>query len=182
MLDRCRAGDDAARNAVFESLYPELKRLAASKLFVSPSGGAITPTVLVHDVFVRMIGNQRLDLVSRHHFFASAAKAMRHILVDRARRASAEKRGGRDRRVTFTEGLASEFRGATWLDLDRALDELARVDARAHRIVELRFFAGLTADDTAEMLEISTTTLHRDWQRARAFLHTRMDSSTEAPA
>jgi len=159
-----------------------LRRLAASQLFGSHNVGAVTPTVLVHDVFVRMVGAHHLDLVSRHHFFASAAQAMRHILVDRARRASAEKRGGRDRRVTFTEGLAGEFRGAAWLDLDRALGELEQVDSRAHRIVELRFFAGLSVEDTAALLEISTTTLHRDWQRARAFLNARMAAANEGAA
>lgn len=174
MLEQCRAGDRAAQEAVFSRLYPELRSIAASKLFGAVNDPLVTPTVLVHEAYLRLVAGERLDVVSRRHFFASAAKAMRHILIDHARRAAAEKRGGRDHRVTWTEGLGAEFAGVAWLDLDRALGELAALDPRAHHIVELRYFAGLRVEETAELLEISTSTLHRDWQRARAFLHTRM--------
>jgi len=174
MLERCREGDRAAQDAVFARLYPELKKIAEGKLFNAPSGATVTPTVLVHEAYVRMVAGDRLDVETRRHFFTSAAQAMRHILIDHARRAAAGKRGGSDQRVDWTESLGGEVAGIDWLDLDRALDELARIDDRARRIVELRFFAGLSADETSELLEISSTTLYRDWQRARAFLHTRM--------
>ncbi|MCH9651655.1 MAG: sigma-70 family RNA polymerase sigma factor [Deltaproteobacteria bacterium] len=174
LLDRCRIGDEAARDAVFERLYPELRKIAIGKLFGAQVGGTVTPTVLVHEAYLRLVSSDRLDVESRRHFFTSAARAMRHILIDHARRAGAEKRGGSGQRVDWTESLGGELAGLDWIDLDRALGELARIDQRSHRIVELRFFAGLKAEETAELLEISSSTLHRDWQRARAFLHTRM--------
>ncbi len=175
LLKHCRTGDRAAHDAVFARLYPELRNIAAGKLFGARGDAIVTPTVLVHEAYMRMIAGARIDVVNRRHFFTTAAKAMRHILVDHARRSSAVKRGGRDQRVTWTEGLGSAFEGVAWLDLDRALDELSRIDDRARRIVELRFFAGLSVEETATLLAISTTTLYRDWQRARAFLHARME-------
>lgn len=182
LLEQCRAGDRAARDAVFARLYPELRKIAAGKLFGARGDAIVSPTVLVHEAYVRMTAGEHIDVVSRRHFFTTAAKAMRHILIDHARRAAAAKRGGRDQRVTWTEGLGAEFEGVAWLDLDRALDELSRIDGRARRIVELRFFTGLSVDETATLLEISTTTLFRDWQRARAFLHARMRDGCGAHA
>ncbi len=176
LLRRSRTGDHEAKGEIFERLYPELRKIAANKLFGQRVDPAVTPTVLVNEAYVRLVGGNHLDVVSRRHFFTSAACAMRHILIDHARRAAAKKRGGHDRQITWTDGLGAELTATGWLDLDRALEELAKIDQRARRIVELRFFAGLSAEETAELLDISSTTLYRDWQRARAFLHTRMSA------
>ncbi|MCH9651652.1 MAG: sigma-70 family RNA polymerase sigma factor [Deltaproteobacteria bacterium] len=173
LLDRCREGDRAASDAVFAQLYPELRRIAAGKLFGSDA--TVTPTVLVHEVYLRLTAGTALDVESRRHFYTSAAKAMRHVLIDQARRKAASKRGGDEQRVTFTEGVADRlFDDGSFLDLDRALKELATINGQGRQVVELRYFAGLTAIETAELLGISESTVKRQWKRARAFLVARL--------
>lgn len=175
LLSEAARGDDSALEAVFERVYPELRRLAASRRRAAAVDGSLDPTALVHEVFLRLVGSDRLELQNRRHFFACAARAMRMVLVDHARRRSASKRGGDAERVTFTEGLG-DGRGdaAEVLDLDRALDDLAEISPRGREVVDLRYFAGLTAEETAELMELSLRTVHREWKRARAFLHARM--------
>lgn len=147
-----------------------------------PSSGTLTPTVLVHDAYLRFIGAKKLNLVDRSHFFALAARAMRQILVDRARKVSSSKRGGELQRVTLPRGVAQKplESAAEILDLDRALVDLAEINDRALKVVELRFFAGCSAEEAAEMLGVSLRTANREWQKARAFLHARLASNSEA--
>ena len=173
LLGSAREGDPAALERIFEMVYPELRRLAMSRL--SRDHATLTPTELVHDTFLRLIGAQRLELEDRRHFFACAARAMRLIVIDRARRVAASKRGGEALRVTWSEDLPQGAGDASsMLDLDRALDHLQGVNPRAHEVVNLRFFAGLTAPETAELLGLSLRTVNREWQKARAFLYAQM--------
>lgn len=145
-------------------------RLAAFK----PSA-TITPTVLVHEAYVRLIGSGDLELNDRRHFYACAVRAMRFILVDHARRSNADKRGGELNQVTWTDDLdLPVFPVEDVLDLNRALEELAAINSRAREIVDLRFFAGLTAQETADLMDLSLRTVHREWEKARAFLRVLM--------
>ena len=177
LLGAARDGDDEALERVFEAVYPELKRLAISRL-ASPEA-TVTPTELVHEVFLRLVGSEHLELADRRHFFACAARAMRLVVIDRARRSAAEKRGGQASRVTWSENLSqapspSGPSLSSMLDLDRALDRLHEVNPRAHEVVHLRFFAGLTAPETARLMDLSLRTVNREWQKARAFLYTQL--------
>jgi len=176
MLGAARAGDRKAIQVVFETVYPELKRLAAVRLRASAGAPTLSPTELVHEAFLKLVGAHRLELEDRRNFFACAARAMRLIVIDHARRSSAAKRGGDAIRVTWSEELPTPTTiGPRWLDLDRALDELAEINERAREVVDLRFFAGLTAAETAELMELSLRTVNREWQKARSFLYARMD-------
>ena len=149
--------------------------MAAAKLSRSASGDTVTPTVLVHETYLRLTAGTRLNVESRRHFYTTAAKVMQHFLVDRARRSRAAKRGGNPHRITWTERLSdSRSQEEEILDLETALDELGSLSERGRQVVELRYFAGLTAEETAEILEISERSVHREWQRARAFLHARL--------
>jgi RNA polymerase sigma factor (TIGR02999 family) len=162
--------------AVFDHLYPELKRLAQARLQVMSAGQTLTPTVLVHEAFDRLINARELDLAGRRHFFATAGKCMRHIIVDHLRSGSAMKRGGNQISITLTENLAGEGDVTNLLDLDRALDELDQIRPLQRELVELRFFAGLPMTEIAELLEMSDRSAWREWDKARAFLHARIDS------
>ena len=169
LLRQAESGDRASLAEVFESLYPELRRLAAARL--RGAGHTITPTVLVHEFYLRLGDGQGLSLQNRRHFFAAAAKAMRWIMVDHARRSHAEKRGGGMVAVTLTERLAEMPVDEEVLALHESLDVLDRLDPRRRELVELRYFIGLEFSEVAELLGCSERTAKREWARARALLH-----------
>ncbi len=173
LLSNADGGADL--RAVFERLYPELKILARARLAALSPGQTLTPTVLVHEAYVRLIQAETLDLKSRRHFFACAGQAMRNIIVDSLRAASADKRGGGQAAITLTENLPGEGMSANLLDLDEALNELDQINPRQRELVEMRFFAGLAIREIAELLELPERSCWREWQRARAFLHARME-------
>lgn len=176
LLARSSRGDGAALDAVFAHLYPELRRLAAAH---SARGEhTLTPTALVHETYLRLLGAAELSLSDRRHFFACAARAMRNIVIDRVRAATADKRGGGAQPVTL-EGLALEapVLSSHWLDLAEALDALEAINPQQHEVVELHFFAGLGYPEIAELHGCSERTVIRQWQRARAFLHAQLGSA-----
>jgi RNA polymerase sigma factor (TIGR02999 family) len=173
LLRDARGGDADKLGAVFAALYPELKRLAAWRAASQPEGSTVSPTVLVHETFLKLVRSEELALRDRHHFFACAARAMRQILVDHARAVAASKRGGGEGAVDLPSGLAVEA-GVDWIDLDRALSALDAIDPRQRELVELRYFAGLSRDEVAELMGCSPRTVERNWVRARAFLHARL--------
>lgn len=171
LLRRWRAGDGAAIDELAPLVYDELKRLARSALRGKPSSPTVQPTVLVHELFVRLLGRPALDLEDRHHFFALAARMLRQLLVDQARTRQARKRGGGCLTIDAeAAGLASAPRGIDLLDLERALDKLRRREPEVERLVEIRFFGGLTIPEAAVVLSRSEASLARDWALARAFL------------
>ena len=139
-------------------------------------GNSLQPTALVHEAYIRLTGMREIDWQNRAHFFAVAAQLMRRILVDRARAQHAHKRGGLHPVITFDEALpgAAFQRSEQVIALDEALDRLARLDPRQARIVELRFFTGLTEEETAEVLAVSPRTVKREWRSARAWLYSQM--------
>ncbi len=157
-------------DAMAEAVYAELRRVAAAYIRRERPGGTFQPTDLVNEAYVRLAG-QHPRFQNRAHFCAIAANAMRQILVERARARGAQKRGGGAPRVTLDEGMAAAPEAAVDLEaLDEALTRLASLDAQQARIVELRFFGGLSVDETAEALGTSPATVKRHWAVARAWL------------
>lgn len=172
ILDRVDQGDPNALDEVFERLHGELLALARSRVGVTRE--TLSATALVNELYLKLVRSERLSLANKGHFFACAATAMRQIMVDNARASLAGKRGGPDAiRVTLTEPGISDHETQI-VALGDALDELNNLDSDLRELVELRFFAGMPMEDIAEVKARSVRSLHRDWKRARAFLHAQL--------
>ncbi len=176
LIDRMSGGDRAAGSELYILLRDELQRLAEGQFrHGADRGHTLQPTALVHEAWLRLVGAGS-DYQGREHFLANAAKAMRSVLVDHARRKLSEKRGGERERVPLDEALPLfEERSTDLVELDDALDRLTEHDRRSGQVVELRFFGGLTIEETASVLETSTATVQRDWQMARLWLLSELD-------
>jgi RNA polymerase sigma factor (TIGR02999 family) len=171
LLDEWRRGDEAALARLIPIVYEELRRVASARLRNEGSDHTLQTTALVHEAYLRLVGLDRMTLQNRTHFFAMAARLMREILVDHARRKHARKRGGDVAVVGLEEvGAGAETPLVDVLALDQALTDLAALDERLCQVVELRFFAGLSIAETAEALEVSPATVERDWTVAKAWL------------
>jgi RNA polymerase sigma factor (TIGR02999 family) len=178
LLLRWRAGDKTALDRLMPLVYADLRRVARARL-TSDGDHSLQPTALVHEVYLRLVDLDRMTINDRVHFFAMAARLMRQILVDHARRRKANKRrGGGTIAGIGNNSLPANVPLADVLDLDAALSELASFDERASRVVELRFFAGLNIDETAAAMEVSTATVERDWVLAKAWLLKRLSTTT----
>jgi RNA polymerase sigma factor (TIGR02999 family) len=165
------AGEEAARETLFPLVYDELRRIAHRQLQRESPGHTLDTTALVHEAYFKLVDQTRAGFTDRAHFFAVASNAMRRILVDYARRYLADKRGGAPRRVTLTDSmLVAEERADTLLAINEALQELSRIDDRLSRVVECRFFGGLTEEETAEVLGVTARTVRRDWTKAKGWL------------
>lgn len=176
LLRAIDGGDPRAAGELLPLVYGELRRLAAARLQREKPGQTLDPTGLVHEAFLRLVGEQRFD--NRGHFFAAAAEGMRRILIDRARQRATGKRGGPRQRVPFEEALkVAEEHPEELLALDEALTELEEHDAEAAKLVKLRFFAGFTHQDAAEQMGVSRRAADRLWTLARAWLYQRLDDS-----
>ena len=176
LLARWSKGDAAAGDALVPLVYDELRRIARRCLAGQRSAHTLEPTALVHEAYLRLTN---ADLVTmqwqdRVHFFATAARIMRHILVDHARKHLAAKRGGGAMTVVFTDSAAPQKAVLDLIALDDAMKRLAALDARQCQIVELRFFGGLSIEEAAEIVNISPATAKRDWATARLWLHHEM--------
>ena len=168
-------GDHAALESLMEAVYSELRSLARSYLRRERPGNTLQSTALVHEAYLRLIDQKNVTWQNRAHFFGIAAHMMRHILVDYARSRQASKRGSGVSLLSLDEAVAgSGPRDLNLLVLDQALESLARIDPQQSRIVELRFFAGLSIDETAEVLKISPATVKREWAMAKAWLYREM--------
>lgn len=177
LLLKWRAGDKTALDRLMPLVYADLRRVAGARL-KSDDDQSLQPTALVHEVYLRLVDLDRMTINDRVHFFAMAARLMRQILVDQARRRKADKRrGGGTIAELDNHALSANVPLADVLDLDAALDELASFDGRASRVVELRFFAGLNIDETAAAMEVSTATVERDWALAKAWLVRRLSTT-----
>lgn len=174
LLQAWHAGSEAARNELFELTYAELRSIASAYLWRERRLGSIQVTSLVNEAFLRLLG-AKSPWVDRGHFYGVAAQAMRRILVDHARRRQALKRHPEALRVSVAnvEDLADR-EGWAALKLDEALTDLERLDARQARVVALRYFAGLSVEETASALEVSPSTVKREWATARAWIARRM--------
>jgi RNA polymerase sigma factor (TIGR02999 family) len=180
LLVRWRGGDRKALEALMPLVYDELRRLAHHYLRQERTDHTLQSTALVHEAYLRLAGENAPQWQNRAHFFGIAAHVMRQILVEYARSRGTAKRGGNATRLALDESLAIQQTDLDVVALDKALQELSELDARQGRIVELRFFAGLTIEDTSEVLGISPATVKRDWITARAWLFRAMTG--EAPA
>lgn len=177
ILQRVDRGDPKAADALLPLVYEELRKLAAAKMARENPGQTLQATALVHEAWLRLGGDDQPEWKNRAHFFSAAAEAMRRILIDNARRKQYVRHGGKAQRVTF-DGLelAAGMQDEQLLALNEALDRLAAHDAGKAQIVKLRFFAGLTTEQTAKTLGISEPTVKRHWAYARAWLFREMNA------
>jgi RNA polymerase sigma factor (TIGR02999 family) len=178
LLVAWRDGDEMALDLLIPTVYDELKRIAANFMRRQSPGHTLQASALVNEAFLRLVDSSRVNWQGRAHFFAVAAQLMRRVLVDSARRRMSRKRGGDHLRITLDDRIDIPNKEATDLvALDEALTRLAELNPRHSRIVELRYFGGLTEDQIAESLEISPRTVRRDWSVARAWLYRELASS-----
>ncbi len=180
LLERVSAGDAQAASRLMPLVYDELRRLAAGYLRRERKGQTLQPTALVHEAYLRLIGPGDHPWAGRTHFLAIAALSMRQVLVDRARRRAAAKRGGDARRLTLDDTILAAAPAGDAIDLvalDDALTRLEALDPLQARIVELRYFGGLTVEETAAAVELSPATVKRHWTLARAFLKKALDGA-----
>ncbi len=182
VLQLIQRGEEGATERLFSLVYDELRRMAASKLLHERAGHTLQPTALVHEAFLRLVDVEKAQTWnSKSHFFAAASEAMRRILVDHARRRQRQKRGGglqRHNLSSFQETSSDQFDDL--LALDEALNRLAMDEPLAARLIQLRFFVGLTSKEAAELLEISPRTADRVWQFARAWLFREINGTSES--
>ncbi len=177
LLHGIHGGDRLAAAELLPLVYGELRRLAGARMAHEGSGQTLQPTALVHEAYLRLVKDEDLGWENRGHFFAAAAEAMRRILIERARRYARHKHGAGQRRVALDQDLAiTESDAAELLNIDRCLDRLEERDAMMARVVKLRFFAGLTVEETAAALAVSSRQVSRLWSSARAWLRREMKS------
>jgi RNA polymerase sigma-70 factor, ECF subfamily len=174
-------GDKAALDRLTPLVYDEIRRIAHRYVQREREGQTLQTTALVNEAYLRLAGSANIAWQNRAHFYAVTAQVMRRILIDHARRRQYVKHGGETERVPFEVaisevGLMSRPRAAELLALDEALDELARLDPRKSRVVELRYFGGLSLEETAKVLEVSPMTVRRDWRAAKAWLYKKVMS------
>jgi len=170
-----RNGDAHALEELTPLVYSELRKIARGYVARERRDLTLQPTALINEAYVRLIDMRQPDWQNRTHFYALAAQMMRRILVDFARARGYQKRGGGAAVVTLVEGLVSSERGRDLVALDEALKALAAIDERKSRVVELRFFGGLSAEETAEVLQVSAKTVLREWQTAKVWLTRELD-------
>jgi RNA polymerase sigma factor (TIGR02999 family) len=177
-----RHGDRQAGDEAVEMVYSELHKIAAGQLRRERPGHTLQTTALVHEAYLRLVGGESLEIQNRGHFFAVASKQMRRILVDHARASHAQRRGGGAARVDLDEvQLGTGTQSIDVLELDEALGELERVEPRAARVVELRYFGGYTDKEVVEALGVALATVRRDWEYARSWLFDRMRGKDQQP-
>ena len=180
LLAEASGGNQGAMERLVAAVYPELRAIAASHLRRERPGHTLQPTALVNEVYMRLVDQRHVTWQNRAHFFSIAASLMRRILVDHARAKRAEKRAGSHTRVTFDDArVPAAERDVDLVALDDALSDLAVKDPELARLVELRYFAGLTTKETAEVLGVSTSTVEREWVAARAWLYRALTKETQ---
>jgi RNA polymerase sigma-70 factor (ECF subfamily) len=177
LLQAWKGGDREALERLIPLVYSDLHRMAQRHLGREGAGHTLQPTAIVNEFYLRLVGGKGASWQNRAHFFAAAAQSMRRILVDHARARKAKKRGGQGAADLLDTAVMVEPRSVDVIAVDDALEKLAALDAQQARVVELRFFAGLTEDETAAALGISTATVHRKWLSAKAYLHRELGGS-----
>jgi RNA polymerase sigma factor (TIGR02999 family) len=178
LLSELTRGNPEAGTKLIPLVYDELRRMANGYMRRERTGHTLQATALVHEAYLKLLGQHSVDWQNRAHFFGIAAHLMRRVLIDHARGHVRDKRGGGAEAVPLEEDLVfSAEKSADFLELDSALERLAAIDARQAKIVEMRFFGGLTVEETAEVLGISAKTVKRDWTVAKAWLHGELKAS-----
>jgi RNA polymerase sigma-70 factor (ECF subfamily) len=187
LLRQVKEGDKSALDSLVPLAYAELRRLADSYLRRERSDHTLQPTALIHEAYLRLVDQDQPDYRSRSHFFGVAAQLMRQILVDHARTRNAGKRGGGEAKVPLDSAAeasvieSSHNRPESFLDLDHALHKLEERDPRKARVIEMRFFGGLTAEESAEILEVSVETIRRDLRLGQAWLQRELARASPLP-
>jgi RNA polymerase sigma-70 factor (ECF subfamily) len=174
-----RQGDRDALERLIPLVYAELHRMAERYLRRERPSHTLQPTAIVNEAYLRLVGRHGKPLQNRAHFFAVAAQSMRRILVEHARGRGAKKRGGQGARYLLDTVVMTEPRAVDLIAVDDALERLAALDSEQARVVELRFFGGLTEGETAEVLAVSPSTVHRKWLSAKAFLHRELSACSQ---
>ncbi len=179
LLVEWRDGDKAALDRLMPLVYDELRRIAHRYVQHERDGHTLQTSALVNEAYLRFAGQRKVDWQNRSHFFAATAQVMRHILIDHARRRRYAKHGGEAQQVPINDAAGMSLQRATELiALEEALEELAGLDRRKSQVVELRYFGGLSLEETAEVLEISLMTVRRDWRAAKAWLYRRIQNES----
>jgi RNA polymerase sigma factor (TIGR02999 family) len=176
LLERWSGGDPQARDQLMGQVYDELKVLARRALSREQRAITMQPTALVHELYVRLLGQSQVDIHDRGHFFAIAATVMRHILVDHARAKQAQRRGGGAIQVELNEQAGFTQPDIDLLAVDQALAKLEALDPRKSRVVEMKFFGGLTEHEIADVLGVGRATVERDWAFAKSWLQIQMET------
>lgn len=172
LLKKAQGGSENAYNELFPLIYEELKTLAFSKLKKEHDDITISKTELVHEVYIKMVNQDEIEFESRNHFLAIAARCMRQILIDHARKRKAQKRGGDQQDITYIDEIMRvEEQADRLIDIDDELSKLAKLDKRLSQIVEMRFFGEMTISAIADVLDLSERTVKRDWAKARGWLY-----------
>ena len=180
LLIQLRDGRRTAQDSLLPLVYDQLRAMAHRRLWGGGPAQTLNTTELVHEAYLKLFDQTRLSVADRRHFFSVAAMAMRQIVVDHARRRRSLKRGGDFKRLELASGdLPVEDRAAEIVSLDEALRRLGELDERLARVVELRFFGGLSVEETAEVLEVNARTVKRDWRKARALLFRELSEAPE---
>jgi RNA polymerase sigma factor (TIGR02999 family) len=183
LIAQVRRGNDRASDELFQRVYRELRQLAGRYMRHERSDHTLQPTALVHEAYLRLVDQQDLSFENRAHFFGVAARVMRRVLIDHARAHRAEKRGGDDVKVPLEDAPAMALSDPEHLlEIDQALERLAELDARQARIVELRFYGGLSVEETAGILGVAPRTIDRDWRIARGWLRRQLSGATPEDA
>lgn len=178
LLNKISEGDQNAPEKLLEVVYEELRKLAYSYFKNENPSHTLQPTALVHEAYIRLIDWKNVSWENRAQFFSVAAKVMRNILIDHARQKKTEKHGGNFEKIVLDETISfSNTREINLLDLDEALQELEQLNERQARIIELKFFTGLTNEETAKTLQVSEMTIKRDWNFAKTWLYRRLNNS-----
>lgn len=178
LLREARTGECGTLERLFPLVYDELLRVAHGRLRAEPAGHTLNTTALVHEAYLKLVDQTRVEWRDRAHFLAVASTAMRRILIDHARKHRARKRGGGRKKIPLdAANLSVEERADTLLELDEALTRLARIDERLSRVVECRFFGGMNQKETAEALGVSARTVRSDWATAKGLLQLTLTAS-----
>lgn len=178
MLDAVRLGQDGAEDELLDLVYEELRRMARTRMASEKPGQTLQSTALVHEVYLRLLRGQEPRWENRAHFFTAAADAMRRILIEQARRKGRLKRGGDHVRVALeSSDVVLAPRKESFLALDRALERLEELDANMATVVKLRYFAGMTVEETAQTLGVTERTVYRHWRAARAWLSRELETA-----
>lgn len=173
LLVRLKEGENSVHEQLYPLIYEELKRIAYTHMNRQSPDHTLSKTELVHEAYLKMIDQTKIDFKDKSHFMAIASNCMRQILIDYARKKQAKKRGGKQKDLTYIDQLFNDHDQKTeeLLGIDKALDRLAKLNERLSKVVEMRFFGEMTIDETARALDISQSTVKRDWMKARGWLY-----------
>lgn len=173
LLISLKKGKDGVYDKLYPLIYDELRNLAYSHMNRQSADHTLSRTELVHETYLKMIDQTQIDFSDRSHFLAIASRCMRQILIDYARKKQAEKRGGKQKDLTYIDGIfnGQNSKAQELIDIDDALKRLAELNERLSKVVEMRFFGEMTIEETADALEISESTVKRDWMKARGWLY-----------